>query len=261
MQWLASLWANGMNGILGDEMGLGKTVQTISLIAHLYEKGVKGPFIIVAPLSTLPNWMKEFRRWTPELNAILYHGTKDDRADIRSKRLKPSKTDGNFPTIVTSFEIAMKDRPFLQRFRWKYMAIDEGHRIKNLNCRLIRELKMFPTDNRLLLTGTPLQNNLLELWSLLNFVEPRLFADVEVFQAWFDFDDLNAREGQERILTREASEQVISKLHSILKPFLLRRTKADGKILFYYYCWYYYWMIECFGTDWIFNFSLLRITS
>ncbi|KAJ1943203.1 putative ATPase [Linderina macrospora] len=123
--------------------------------------------------------------------------------------------------------MAMRDRLALQRFAWKYIIIDEGHRIKNMNCKLIRDLKMYQSANRLLLTGTPLQNSLAELWALLNFLLPEIFDDLDSFQAWFDFNDINEREGRDRIISEETQNSVVSKLHHILQPFLLRRLKSD----------------------------------
>lgn len=206
-------------------MGLGKTVQTIAFLAYLRERGVWGPFLIVVPLSTISNWMSEFKRFLPTVNSLMYHGTPEERAKLRSKQMKT--LNSSFPVIVTSYEIVMNDRKHLQRYKWKYIVVDEGHRLKNLNCRLIRELKSYTSANRLLLTGTPLQNNLSELWSLLNFLLPDIFDDLESFQRWFDFSDVNKKEGEDRILEAESSNQVVSKLHHILQPFLLRRLKQD----------------------------------
>ncbi|RIB16467.1 SNF2 family N-terminal domain-containing protein [Gigaspora rosea] len=225
VEWLVSLYDNGLNGILADEMGLGKTLQTIAFLAYLWERKIYGPFLIVAPLSTLANWISEIHRFTPTIPCVLYHGTPEQRAHIRSRKLK--KLDHTFPIVVTSYEIAMNDRKYLQKFAWKYIVVDEGHRIKNLNCKLIRELKTYHSANRLLLTGTPLQNNLAELWSLLNFLLPDIFDDLDSFQDWFDFSALHEQDGETQILAREQSNEVISNLHKILKPFLLRRIKSD----------------------------------
>ncbi|RGB34090.1 SNF2 family N-terminal domain-containing protein [Rhizophagus diaphanus] len=225
VEWLVSLYDNGLNGILADEMGLGKTLQTIAFFAYLWERQIYGPFLIVAPLSTLANWVSEFHRFTPTIPVVLYHGTPEQRSHIRTRRLK--KLDHTFPVIVTSYEIVMNDRKYLQKFAWKYIVVDEGHRIKNLNCKLIRELKSYQSANRLLLTGTPLQNNLAELWSLLNFLLPDIFDDLDSFQDWFDFSMLHEQGGESRILANEQSDEVITNLHKILKPFLLRRIKSD----------------------------------
>ncbi|RPA94511.1 hypothetical protein L873DRAFT_1701176 [Choiromyces venosus 120613-1] len=184
-------------------MGLGKTLQTISFLAFLREKGMNGPFLVVAPVSTLSNWVEEIARFAPEIPALLYHGTPPEREEMR--KTKMGKVDANFPIICTSYDLVMIDRKYLAKYGWKFIIIDEGHRIKNLNCKLITELKKYKSANRLLLTGTPLQNNLAELWSLLNFLLPDIF------------DDLN----------KEKKVGIVSSLHAILKPFLLRRIKAD----------------------------------
>ncbi|KAF7729861.1 hypothetical protein EC973_003595 [Apophysomyces ossiformis] len=228
VEWLISLWENGLNGILADEMGLGKTLQTIGFIAHLKAMNVSGPYLIVTPLSTLANWVNEFKRFTPDIPVLLYHGTKEERQHMINRKMpKKKETAFEFPIIVTSYEIVMNDRKHLQRYNWKYIVVDEGHRIKNLNCKLIRELKSYSSANRLLLTGTPLQNNLAELWSLLNFLLPDIFDDLELFQSWFDFSDIHQKSGQDRIMKEEEEDSIISSLHTILRPFLLRRLKTD----------------------------------
>ncbi|GAO46006.1 hypothetical protein SAICODRAFT_28713 [Saitoella complicata NRRL Y-17804] len=225
LEWMVSLYENGLNGILADEMGLGKTLQTIAFIAFLRGKGINGPFLVVAPLSTLSNWVSEFHRFTPDIPVCLYHGAPEDRADIRTKYFRKTN-DASFPVIVTSYEMitAAKDRGYLAKVGWKYIIVDEAHRLKNFNSALMRELKSYYSDNRLLLTGTPLQNNLAELWSLLNFLLPEIFGDLDEFQSWFDFSALQEEEGGGNI-AQHAS--VVSSLHSILKPFLLRRMKVD----------------------------------
>ncbi|XP_028279978.1 lymphoid-specific helicase [Parambassis ranga] len=224
IEWLRMLWENGINGILADEMGLGKTIQCIAHIAMMIEKKVMGPFLVVAPLSTLPNWISEFKRFTPELSVLLYHGPQPERAKLLKQLRRPQGPLGMFPVVITSFEISMIDRKFLQRFQWKYLIVDEGHRIKNLNCRLVRELKALPTDNKLLLTGTPLQNNLAELWSLLNFLLPEVFDDLKSFESWFDINTLGEAE---TVVVAEQEQNILSMLHQILTPFLLRRLKSD----------------------------------
>jgi ATP-dependent DNA helicase len=229
VKWMISLYQNGLNGILADQMGLGKTVQTIAFLCHMRSKGIHGPFLVLGPLSTLPNWVSEFERWAPNFPVVLYHGSKDERADIRASRMntKIAATDA-FPVVVTSYEIAIADIKFLAKHHWKYVVVDEGHRLKNMNCKLIRELRTLRTDNKLLLTGTPLQNNLTELWSLLNFLLPDVFSSLENFESWFDFAANVGQEGAEQeIAAQEQRSKVISKLHAILKPFLLRRIKSD----------------------------------
>ncbi|KAF4019108.1 hypothetical protein G4228_011033, partial [Cervus hanglu yarkandensis] len=225
MEWLRMLWENGINGILADEMGLGKTVQCIATIALMIQRGVPGPFLVCGPLSTLPNWMAEFKRFTPEIPTMLYHGAQQERRILVKHIHERKGTLQIHPVVITSFEIAMRDRSTLQNCYWKYLIVDEGHRIKNMKCRLIRELKRFNADNKLLLTGTPLQNNLSELWSLLNFLLPDVFDDLKSFESWFDITSLS--ETAEDIIAKEREQNVLHMLHQILTPFLLRRLKSD----------------------------------
>ena len=226
LYWLRSLYENGLNGILADEMGLGKTVQTISFLAFLRDMQSYGPFLVVAPLSTLTNWIDEFARWTPSIKTILYHGSPAEREEMRQTQLKKPGT-ADFPVVCTSYEICMNDRKYLSHFGWKFIIIDEGHRLKNLNCRLIKELKQYQSANRLLITGTPLQNNLAELWSLLNFLMPEVFDTLENFESFFDFSAVLEKGGHKQIIEKEAKSNLVASLHAILKPFLLRRVKAD----------------------------------
>merc|ERR1712029_377418 len=230
---MATLWENGINGILADEMGLGKTIQTVALFCHMYEMGVPGPFLVVGPLSTVPNWVNEFKRFAPNVPCVLYHGNANERIELRGelKKSYPSaELDGKIMgnVVVTSYEIAMNDRAAFSSIMWRYIVVDEGHRLKNMNCRLIRELKQYHSANRLLLTGTPLQNNLSELWSLLNFLLPEIFDDLRVFESWFDAKDLHENTTElARITAQEQKNSILSTLHQILTPFLLRRVKTD----------------------------------
>ncbi|KAL5715233.1 ATP-dependent DNA helicase ddm1 [Ranunculus cassubicifolius] len=227
VKWLISLWQNGLNGILADQMGLGKTIQTIGLLAHLKGKGMDGPYLVIAPLSTLSNWVNEIARFTPSINAIIYHGNAKEREAIRKKHM-PRKIGPDFPIVVTSYEVAMNDaRKYLKHYSWTYVVIDEGHRLKNSKCKLLRELKWLPMDNKLLLTGTPLQNNLAELWSLLNFILPDIFSSHEEFESWFDFTGKCKTAEDQEELEEKRRVQVVSKLHGILRPFLLRRLKSE----------------------------------
>ncbi|CAI5724147.1 unnamed protein product [Peronospora effusa] len=238
IRWLCNLFENGLNGILADEMGLGKTIQVIGLLGHLKALGVRGPHLIVAPLSTLMNWATEFRKWAPSMPVVIYHGTKQERKDMRKNELNAKKkTSADFPVVISSYEVMLADaRSFTSLgFVWKYMVIDEGHRLKNMDCKLIRELKRGRSENRLLLTGTPLQNNLTELWSLLNFILPDVFDDLELFESWFSFTPdavataatTNESVAAQDVLQGEKKVEVIAKLHEILRPFLLRRLKVD----------------------------------
>lgn len=232
--WLKMLYENGVNGILADEMGLGKTVQCIALVSHLASMGVKGPFLICAPLSTIPNWVAEFERFTPQLPVILYHGDRNTRSTLRKKMLKLKKLGDNvfvLPVIITSYEIIMNDRKLLSHIKWKYLIVDEGQRIKNTHCRLIRELRLYNTTHRLLLTGTPLQNSLSELWSLLNFLLPELFDDLRSFESWFDIERISQQDANEEIMATEQKDHILSMLHQILTPFMLRRLKSDVELV------------------------------
>ncbi|VAH72385.1 unnamed protein product [Triticum turgidum subsp. durum] len=212
LNWLIRLYDNGINGILADEMGLGKTLQTISLMGYLHEfRGITGPHMVVAPKSTLGNWMNEIARFCPILRAVKFLGNPEERNHIREKLLQP----GKFDVCVTSFEMAIKEKNALKRFSWRYIIIDEAHRIKNENSLLSKTMRLFSTNYRLLITGTPLQNNLHELWSLLNFLLPEIFSSAETFDEWFQ-------------ITGETDQQeVVQQLHKVLRPFLLRRLKSD----------------------------------
>jgi len=231
VRWLSTLFENGVSGILADEMGLGKTIQCVALIAHLLTKGVSGPFMVVAPLATLPNWVREFEKWLPGQSVVRYHGP--EREALLKGPLNPKqRRSPNFPFIVTSYETAIRDQSKLEKLaEFSYVIVDEGHRLKNHRCTLLRSLKKLKATNRLLLTGTPIQNTLDELWSLLNFVNPLIFDDLTVFQSWFGFKDIGQKKqgatDEDAIIAEQQKNQTISKLHSILRPFLLRRVKKD----------------------------------
>ncbi|KAJ8770709.1 hypothetical protein K2173_021356 [Erythroxylum novogranatense] len=227
VKWLISLWQNGLNGILADQMGLGKTIQTIGFLAHLKGNGLDGPYLVIAPLSTLSNWVNEISRFAPSMNAIIYHGDKKQRDELKRKHM-PRSIGPKFPIVVTSYEVAFFDaRKCFKHYTWKYVVVDEGHRLKNSKCKLLRELKCIPMENKLLLTGTPLQNNLAELWSLLNFILPDIFQSHEEFESWFDLSGKCNNEAVREELEEKRRAQVVAKLHAILRPFLLRRIKAD----------------------------------
>ncbi|KAL8158049.1 hypothetical protein AgCh_002674 [Apium graveolens] len=212
LNWLIRLYENGINGILADEMGLGKTLQTISLLGYLHEfRGITGPHMVVAPKSTLGNWMNEIRRFCPTLRAVKFLGNPEERKYIREELLAA----GKFDVCVTSFEMAIKEKSVLRQFSWRYIIIDEAHRIKNENSLLSKTMRLFSTNYRLLITGTPLQNNLHELWSLLNFLLPEIFSSAETFDEWFAISGENDQ------------EEVVQQLHKVLRPFLLRRLKSD----------------------------------
>ncbi|KAL8807185.1 MAG: hypothetical protein Q9182_000867 [Xanthomendoza sp. 2 TL-2023] len=227
LTWLSCLYEVGLNGILADEMGLGKTVQLISFLAFLRERGTNGPFLILGPLSTVTNWVNEFQRWAPKIPVVMYHGNPQTRAQIRRQQLTGNSRGDQFPVVCTSYEICMKDKKYLANYQWKFIVVDEGHRLKNFNCKLVKELKQYQAESRLILTGTPLQNNLSELWSLLNYLLPEAFSDLEKFQEIFDFTAAQDEENDANQITKKKRQETINSLHTILKPFLLRRVKAD----------------------------------
>mmetsp|Transcript_11436 Transcript_11436/g.22692 ORF Transcript_11436/g.22692 Transcript_11436/m.22692 type:complete len:794 (-) Transcript_11436:241-2622(-) len=229
VRWLTSLYENGVSGILADEMGLGKTIQVIGAIAHLRTMGVAGPYLVVAPLATLPNWVREFEKWLPTYPVVRYHGTAEYRATLMKNELHPrGRKTSQFPIIVTSYEVAIRDQRRLDSIgEFTYLVVDEGQRLKNHRCALIKGLRSIRAANRLLLSGTPIQNNLDELWSLLNFVNPQIFDDLSVFQSWFGFRSIGKITAESDILAAQQTSSVVSKLHDILRPFLLRRIKLD----------------------------------
>uniref|UniRef100_A0A0G4HH50 Uncharacterized protein n=1 Tax=Chromera velia CCMP2878 TaxID=1169474 RepID=A0A0G4HH50_9ALVE len=225
LNWLIRLYESGINGILADEMGLGKTLQTISLIAWLREsRNIKGPFLVIAPKSTLGNWMNEIRKWCPDsIVGFKFHGNKEERAIMISDQMNPETH--KWDVCVTSYEMACKEKAALCKFTWRYVIIDEAHRIKNEASKLSRTVRLFKTQFRLLITGTPLQNNLHELWALLNFLFPEMFSSAEEFDEVFNLTGGGEELSQEE---RDAkSLQIVHALHKILRPFLLRRVKAD----------------------------------
>uniref|UniRef100_K3WIC8 Chromatin-remodeling complex ATPase chain n=1 Tax=Globisporangium ultimum (strain ATCC 200006 / CBS 805.95 / DAOM BR144) TaxID=431595 RepID=K3WIC8_GLOUD len=220
LSWMINLAHQGINGILADEMGLGKTLQTISVLGYFLEfEKVSGPHIVLVPKSTLSNWLNEFNRWCPDLRAVKFHGDKEERLRVINEVLCPGLPDKKrkFDVCVTTFEMCLKERTALCKFAWRYLIIDEAHRIKNEGSQFSTVVRMLDTEHRLLLTGTPLQNNLHELWALLNFLLPDVFASSSEFDEWFNLD----------VDDDEAKKQMIGQLHKILRPFMLRRLKAD----------------------------------
>ena len=223
LNWLRSCWHRGLNVMLADEMGLGKTVQTVGLVAALHAEYTRGPFLVCVPLSTLPNWDREFRRWAPQLNCVTYCGSKEARQlcrdldfhfgqDIDNLGAKNGTAPLKLHVLISSYEIVLADQLVLRKVGWEALIIDEGHRLKCKTSKLFEALQTLRTSFRLLLTGTPLQNNLEELWTLLHFLQPEEFASLETFQASFESLD---------------HEDQIGKLHGMLAPHILRRVKAD----------------------------------
>lgn len=218
LNWMVSLHHNGLNGILADEMGLGKTLQTISFLSYLnHYRGIPGPHLVVVPKSTLQNWAREFAKWAPDFNVVLLTGSKEERAEIIQNRL----ITGDFDICVTSYEICLIEKSALKKFSFAYIVIDEAHRIKNVDSLLAQIVRAFTSRGRLLITGTPLQNNMKELFALLNFICPEIFSDYSDLESFLHKDDGGA--GSEE----EVSKKVVEALHKILRPFLLRRVKSD----------------------------------
>ncbi|RYP60887.1 hypothetical protein DL769_007941 [Monosporascus sp. CRB-8-3] len=190
-----------------------------------------GPHLIIAPLSTLSNWQDEFARWTPSIPFVLYHGTPEERQSIFRngimKHYQKGRPTEKFPVVCTSYEMVLRDRSALSKIDWAFIVVDEGHRMKNADAKLFRELQQFKSATRLLITGTPLQNNLKELWSLLHFLMPETFLDWEAFEVWFDFSSLQDEEGTEQFIEDKESQDLVAKIHKVLQPLLLRRIKAD----------------------------------
>lgn len=192
LNWLIALYDTGISGILADEMGLGKTLQTISLLGYLYESravdgeycsisSTAGPHIVIVPKSTLSNWRREFAKWCPCLRVVVLQGNQETRAQIIEKYVKPM----SFHVLITSYEMVLREKATLSAVEWSYLIIDEAHRIKNEQSALSIVVRQLSTKYRLLVTGTPLQNNLHELWALLNFLMPNVFSSADVFDSYF----------------------------------------------------------------------------
>uniref|UniRef100_A0A670ZY24 Chromodomain-helicase-DNA-binding protein 4 n=1 Tax=Pseudonaja textilis TaxID=8673 RepID=A0A670ZY24_PSETE len=228
LNWLRFSWAQGTDTILADEMGLGKTVQTAVFLYSLYKEGhSKGPFLVSAPLSTIINWEREFEMWAPDMYVVTYVGDKDSRAIIREnefsfednairggKKASRMKKEASvkFHVLLTSYELITIDMAILGSIDWACLVVDEAHRLKNNQSKFFRVLNGYSLQHKLLLTGTPLQNNLEELFHLLNFLTPERFHNLEGFLE--EFADI-------------AKEDQIKKLHDMLGPHMLRRLKAD----------------------------------
>lgn len=242
LNWLASLYNNDTNGILADEMGLGKTIQTISLLAYLAcEHHIWGPHLIIVPTSVMLNWEMEFKKFAPGFKVLTYYGSVQERAQ---KRKGWNKEDA-FHVCITSYQLVVHDQSSFRRKKWRYMILDEAHNIKNFRSTRWNALLNFSTENRLLLTGTPLQNNLMELWSLLYFLMPSSkveqmmpegFANFEDFQQWFGkpVDKILEKTGTGDIIEENMTQSLdketkdtIARLHQVLRPYLLRRLKKD----------------------------------
>ncbi|CAM8962303.1 unnamed protein product [Rhodiola kirilowii] len=225
LQWLVNCYEQGLNGILADEMGLGKTIQAMAFLAHLAEeKNIWGPFLVVAPASVLNNWADEIGRFCPDLKTLPYWGPLQERTVLR-KNMNPKRLyrrDAGFHILITSYQLLVADEKYFRRVKWQYMVLDEAQAIKSANSIRWKTLLSFNCRNRLLLTGTPIQNNMAELWALLHFIMPTLFDSHEQFDEWFSKGIENHAEHGDML-----NEHQLNRLHAILKPFMLRRVKKD----------------------------------
>lgn len=226
LNWLANLYDQGINGILADEMGLGKTVQSISVLANLAERyNIWGPFIVVTPASTLHNWVNEISKFVPDFKILPYWGNGNDRKVLRKfwdrKHLRYGK-DAPFHVMITSYQMVVSDAAYLQKMKWQYMILDEAQAIKSSQSSRWKNLLSFHCRNRLLLTGTPIQNSMQELWALLHFIMPSLFDSHDEFSDWFSKDIESHAQSNTQL-----NQQQLRRLHMILKPFMLRRIKKN----------------------------------
>ncbi|XVF04811.1 hypothetical protein REPUB_Repub05bG0117700 [Reevesia pubescens] len=218
LNFLVNSWRNDTNVILADEMGLGKTVQSVSMLGFLQNaQQIPGPFLVVVPLSTLSNWAKEFRKWLPDMNVIVYVGTRASREVCQQYEFYNDKKIGRpikFSTLLTTYEVVLKDKAVLSKIRWNYLMVDEAHRLKNSEAQLYTALSEFSTKNKLLITGTPLQNSVEELWALLHFLDPDKFKSKDDFvQNYKNLSSFNENE--------------LANLHMELRPHILRRVIKD----------------------------------
>ncbi|XP_069591346.1 helicase SRCAP isoform X2 [Ranitomeya imitator] len=219
LEWLVTMYEKKLNGILADEMGLGKTIQTISLLAHLAcERGNWGPHLIIVPTSVILNWEMELKRWCPSFKILTYYGSQKER---KLKRQGWTKANA-FHVCITSYKLVLQDHQAFRRKNWKYLILDEAQNIKNFKSQRWQSLLNFNSQRRLLLTGTPLQNSLMELWSLMHFLMPHVFQSHREFKEWFSNPLTGMIEG-----SQEYNEGLVRRLHKVLRPFLLRRIKLD----------------------------------
>lgn len=252
VRWLIQSWFEKNNVMLADEMGLGKTIQTLALLNFLFEKqGIEGPFIVIAPATTLLNWQKEINIWCPSVNSVVYIGNQDSREIIRKKEFFFNKVPANekkgrnnsamksitkFNILITSYEMAIQECKFLKRIAWETMVIDEAHRLKNNDSKFFKISMEYTTKFKILLTGTPLQNNIMELVNLIEFISPekaRYLKNIESLKIFLDLKNSNMNEKQMSNLqnvTESEKQKALNELTQVLAPHILRRTKDDVKI-------------------------------
>ena len=226
LDWLVSMYDRKLNGILADEMGLGKTIQTIAMLAHLAgERGLWGPHLIVVPTSTLLNWEMELKRWCPALKIITYYGSAKER---KLKRTGWTKRNA-FHVCITSYQLVVGDANVFRRKRWAYLILDEAQNIKNFRSQRWQTLLNFNSQRRLLLTGTPLQNSLMELWALMHFLMPHVFKSQKEFQYWFanPLNKIVERDGAggDGGKQRRANMHAVRRLHQARRTFISERSR------------------------------------
>ncbi|XP_024529944.1 protein CHROMATIN REMODELING 5 isoform X2 [Selaginella moellendorffii] len=211
LNFLVNGWRMNTNVILADEMGLGKTVQSLSMLGYLqYNLEILGPFLVVVPLSTIANWAKEFRKWLPNMNVLVYVGNVASREMCQKYEFFTASGRAKFNTLITTYELVLKDKDVLSQFKWDFLMVDEAHRLKNNEAALYTELMKFSAKNKVLVTGTPLQNNVEELWALLHFLDPIKFRNKDDYKNLVSFN-----------------EAELARLHAELRPHLLRRVIKD----------------------------------
>ncbi|TPX54109.1 hypothetical protein CcCBS67573_g09617 [Chytriomyces confervae] len=212
LEFLAWLVHNGANGILGDEMGLGKTLQTISMLAYMKENGYAPPYLVVCPLSVLSSWEAEIKRWAPSFKFIRFHGPTNERANIKKRCLREK-----FDIYLTTYEqLVAESGWFSQKRGWRCVVLDEGHKIKNEKSNVSNVVYGIPSTYRFILTGTPLQNNMQELWALLHYLYPTVFTPPT---AKYFFDSFNLAKGT-------YNTSAIEHARKLLDLIMLRRLKS-----------------------------------
>ena len=218
VNWFHNLYAHGVNGILADEMGLGKTFQTIAFLGTLkFERKVPGPHLVLCPLSVLGNWTKEFRAWCPALRVYRFHALHGTRQRMVDAVLGPMVRgeESHYDVVITTYEMYLAELHAFSRIRWNVLILDEAHRIKNEDSSTTTNVRRVNATQRFLVTGTPLQNNLRELYALLNFIIPDVFSDGDCFDSWFN------------VSTGSGDSSVVARLNEILRPVMLRRRKSE----------------------------------
>ncbi|KAF2674665.1 hypothetical protein BT63DRAFT_419948 [Microthyrium microscopicum] len=227
LNWLNIMHSLNISGILADDMGLGKTCQVISFLSHLLQKAEEndedmGNHLIIVPGSTLENWLREFERFSPEIKTFPYHGSQAERSDMQEQ---VEKGEVEFDVVITTYDMAQNkhDQPFLRKLKPRTVIFDEGHMLKNKNSQRYQQLLRINTPWRLLLTGTPLQNNLQELVSILGFIMPDVFRQHEEDLEYIFKHKAKTTDNDKNSVLLSA--QRIDRAREMMAPFILRRKK------------------------------------